>query len=146
MDKARIEKLATACFSQCPFCLTEASVMKFEWGHSIPRSMTCSSCGARWELLFGLNNDWAFLGAKLVDTDSAKKGIKFLGKTYDSNFWKKTVLQGTSEKTPVLERERVPTVAERTIVIREIVKIRCPYCGGLYNEVKDRCPNCSGKR
>lgn len=146
MNRTEIENLVTASFSKCPFCLTEGSRMRFEWGHSIPRSMTCSGCGAKWELLFGLNKDWTFLGSKLVDVGSTKKGIKLVGKLYDGRFWRKAVLQGVSEKPLVLERERVPRAAERTIVIREIVKIRCPYCGGLYDEVKDRCPYCGGKR
>ena len=146
MNRTKIENLVTTSFSQCPFCLAEFSLMRFEWGHSIPKSMTCSGCKAKWELLFGLNKDWTFLGAKLVDTGSTEKGIKLFGKLYDTRFWKKAVLQGVSEKPLVLERERVPSVAERTIVIREIVKIRCPYCGGLYDEVKDRCPYCGGKR
>ena len=145
MDKTKIETLVTACFSKCPFCFAEGSI-EFEWGHSIPKQIACLGCGAKWEPLLGLNKDWTFLGAKLVDTGSTKKGIKLLGKLYDRSFWKRTVLQGTSEKPLAVERDRVPTVAERTIIIREIVKVRCPYCGGLYDEIKDRCPYCSGKR
>jgi len=30
-------------------------------------------------------------------------------------------------------------------VIREIVKVRCRYCGQLYEERLDRCPYCGGK-
>lgn len=146
MKRTDIENLVTTCFSRCPFCHTESSLMRFEWGHSIPNQMTCSGCGAKWQLLFGLDKDWLFLGAKLVDTGSTRKGIKLIGKLYDRKFWKKTVLQGISEKPLELETERVPSVAERTIIIREIVKIRCRYCGGLYDEVKDRCPYCGGKR
>lgn len=37
-----------------------------------------------------------------------------------------------------------PTVKEREI-IREIVKVRCPYCGGLHDEKEDKCPHCGGK-
>jgi DNA-directed RNA polymerase subunit RPC12/RpoP len=146
MNRTDIENLVTICFAHCPFCQTEGSLMRFEWGNSIPRSMICSNCEAKWELLFGLDKDWSFLGAKLVDTGSTKKGANLKGKLYDTRFWKKTVLQGVSEKPLSLERERVPSVAERTIIIREIVKIRCPYCGGLYDEPKDRCPYCGGKR
>jgi len=86
------------------------------------------------------------LGAKLVENGSTKKGTKLVGKLYDREFWEKIVLEGISEKPLVLERQRVPNVAERTIIVREVVKIRCPYCGGLYDEVKDRCPYCGGKR
>ncbi len=38
-----------------------------------------------------------------------------------------------------------PVIKERE-VIRQIVKIRCPYCGNLYNETYDNCPHCGGKR
>ena len=27
-----------------------------------------------------------------------------------------------------------------------IVKVRCAYCGGLYDETLDKCPNCGGTR
>jgi hypothetical protein len=36
-----------------------------------------------------------------------------------------------------------PTVATLTIE-REVVKVRCRYCGVLANEVNGRCPSCGG--
>ncbi len=30
-------------------------------------------------------------------------------------------------------------------VVREIVKIKCPYCGVLVDHTLSQCPNCSGK-
>jgi len=44
--------------------------------------------------------------------------------------------QSTQEGAVVKERE----------IIREIVKIRCPYCNNLYDEKYDKCPHCGGKR
>jgi len=41
--------------------------------------------------------------------------------------------------------ETQPTIKEREI-IREIVKIRCPYCSNLYDETEDKCPHCGGKK
>jgi len=41
--------------------------------------------------------------------------------------------------------EGAVVVKEREI-IREIVKIRCPYCNNLYDEKYDKCPHCGGKR
>jgi len=41
--------------------------------------------------------------------------------------------------------ESAAIVKEREI-IREIVKIRCPYCNNLYDEKYDKCPHCGGKR
>jgi rubrerythrin len=40
-----------------------------------------------------------------------------------------------------------PLIREReTIVAKEIVKIKCPYCGTAYNMADhDRCPHCGGK-
>jgi len=42
-------------------------------------------------------------------------------------------------------QEGAAVVKEREI-IREIVKIRCPYCNNLYDEKYDKCPHCGGKR
>jgi len=41
--------------------------------------------------------------------------------------------------------EEAAVVKEREI-IREIVKIRCPYYNNLYDEKYDKCPHCGGKR
>ncbi len=35
-----------------------------------------------------------------------------------------------------------PTSEVPTIIERQVVKIRCRYCGSLSNEVDGRCPNC----
>jgi len=43
------------------------------------------------------------------------------------------------------KREGAAVVKEREI-IREIVKIRCPYCNNLYDEKYDNCPHCGGRR
>lgn len=145
MSRSEIENLVTTTFSHCPFCLAKTS-MKFEWGHTIPKRVTCSGCGAKWELLFGLNKSWALLGAKLSYLGSTGKGAELKGRMYDREFWERMVSEGTSKKPPPSSTEAVPIVAEKIVIIRETVKIRCPYCGGLYDEVKDRCPYCGGKR
>ena len=41
--------------------------------------------------------------------------------------------------------EEAAVVKEKEI-IREIVKIRCPYCNNLYDEKYDKCPHCGGTR
>jgi len=37
---------------------------------------------------------------------------------------------------------------DRTVIIKEkeIVKIRCPYCGNLYDGSLDKCPHCGAGR
>jgi len=41
------------------------------------------------------------------------------------------------------EIEDDPAVKE--IIKEVIVKIRCDYCGNLFNEALDRCPTCGGR-
>ena len=50
-------------------------------------------------------------------------------------------------KRPTHPPEEEPqTIVKEREIIREIVKIRCPYCNNLYDEKYDKCPNCGGKR
>jgi DNA-directed RNA polymerase subunit RPC12/RpoP len=58
------------------------------------------------------------------------------------NFWR-MMKSGKSQDQTYTQPE--PPVAEKEI-IREIVKVRCPYCGNLYDEGQDKCPYCGAKR
>jgi hypothetical protein len=49
---------------------------------------------------------------------------------------------GTPEQ--VREWKRAEKVTKETVVMREIVKIRCRYCGKLFDERLDNCPHCGG--
>jgi len=44
------------------------------------------------------------------------------------------------------QQEGTSTVIKEREIIREIVKIRCPYCNNLYDETEDKCPNCGGRK
>lgn len=57
----------------------------------------------------------------------ARYGKKAIGQT--------TLSAEVSQNQPVIEKE----------IIREIIKIRCPYCNGLYDEKLDKCPNCGAR-
>jgi hypothetical protein len=59
------------------------------------------------------------------------------------SFWR-TMKSGENMENQVLSQPSQP-VAEREI-IREVIKIRCPYCGTLYDENVGTCPNCGAKR
>ncbi len=39
-----------------------------------------------------------------------------------------------------------PPVVREVIQKEVVVKIRCSYCGTLYDETLDKCPNCGAKR
>jgi hypothetical protein len=44
--------------------------------------------------------------------------------------------------------KQVPSQVPQSVVVREVVtvRIRCSYCGILYDETLDKCPNCGAKR
>ena len=44
--------------------------------------------------------------------------------------------------TPTIREEKPPVLVREREVIREVVKIRCPYCKTLYEESLGRCPKC----
>jgi hypothetical protein len=47
------------------------------------------------------------------------------------------------EEAPVqAQTQTVKEVYREKEILREIVKIRCRYCGRLYEERLDRCPHC----
>jgi hypothetical protein len=39
-----------------------------------------------------------------------------------------------------------PSAAPEVIQKEVIVKIRCSYCGSLYEETLNKCPNCGGRK
>jgi flagellar basal body-associated protein FliL len=55
-------------------------------------------------------------------------------------FWKMIKSGKIQDQT---SSEAQPIVKEKEI-IREVVKIRCSYCGNLYDENLDKCPYCGG--
>jgi hypothetical protein len=40
----------------------------------------------------------------------------------------------------------IPQAAPAQTIERQVIKIRCRYCGGLYDEVETKCPNCGAGR
>jgi CHASE3 domain sensor protein len=55
-------------------------------------------------------------------------------------FWKMIKSRNVQDQTSY---ESQPIVKEKEI-IREVVKMRCSYCGNLYGENQDKCPYCGG--
>ena len=121
--------------------------MQFTWGDLLPNGMTCKSCGATWEPYMSYDVEWVFTSATLVKLGKERKGSSFLNRMYSADFWKEM-----SDPNPAGNDEVNPNSgqslgeSDRVVIIREVVKIRCQYCGGLYDEVQDRCPYCGGKR
>lgn len=58
------------------------------------------------------------------------------------NFWR--IIKYGKTQADAYTQPAHPQAVEKE-VIREIVKIRCQYCGNLYDEHEDKCPYCGGK-
>jgi len=67
-----------------------------------------------------------------------RNGSKIFGTPEQVRRWKE---QEEHEKE--LERLRA---GEKQVVVKEIVKVRCSYCGQLFDSTLDRCPHCGAKR
>ena len=56
------------------------------------------------------------------------------------------------KSAPAPQAPNIPTppatthyVREKEVTTREVVKIRCQFCGCLYDEVIDKCPSCGAR-
>jgi hypothetical protein len=67
-----------------------------------------------------------------------RRGSKLIGTPEQVRRWKE---QEEHEK----ELERLQA-GEKQVVVKEIVKVRCQYCGQLFDSTLDKCPYCGGKR
>jgi len=113
----------------------------------------CTHCLDYWDSFFHYMARWGAYG-KVEDFGEASKQHEVLENTVSDILvllgvktaeWKNTFKQAETEQEhlgtqqPTRERE----------IIREkevIVKIRCPYCRGTYDETLDECPHCGAKR
>jgi hypothetical protein len=57
-----------------------------------------------------------------------------------------------SNNNPKIDNEMIPQssieqpqVLREKIVIREVIKIKCTYCGTLYEQGRNRCPHCGAR-
>jgi rubrerythrin len=53
---------------------------------------------------------------------------------------------GTPEQVKQWQLEEKALAIKETVVVKEIVKIRCSYCGKLYDQGLDKCPHCGASR
>jgi len=136
--KAQISKF----FPACPFCQEKSIEAKFSDDYFARDYIICSNCQAKWHIYF---EEGRIKWAKLIKEDTNGLGTLYLGEERDLNFWLNMI-----EKKPIekMEVSTEPIVREKEIIKEKevVVKVRCPYCGKLYDEVLDTCPHCGGKR
>jgi len=63
---------------------------------------------------------------------------------YGSSRTKEEETMKFGQKTP--EPEPVPGIGGKPYWVESELKIRCPYCGFLYDGTLDKCPQCGDRR
>jgi len=67
---------------------------------------------------------------------------------YENERWgtKEEVREWQKEQREQERFDKGLVVREKETVIREVVKVRCQYCGKLYDETRGKCPHCGAPR
>ena len=76
------------------------------------------------------------------------KSVEFVLSEIMSLLGLESVQAGQDSVYPQSEQQPIGTVKEKEIIrmTKVIVKVKCPYCDGLYDETLDVCPRCGGNR
>jgi len=76
-------------------------------------------------------------------------GVERWGTPQQVKEWKKerdARIKREQERLRENEEKRRAVILKETTIVKEIVKVRCRYCGKLYNESLDKCPYCGASR
>ena len=122
-------------FPSCPLCGSNSLECDIEYG-SVQDYIYCLDCKAKWEI------DWKGEDFKieyiiLLEVGDAEKYGSLIKEKHSPEFWLK-MTSDTKEVKPISKTETNEKAA--------IGKVRCEYCGTLFNEVLDVCPYCGGER
>ena len=117
-------------FPQCPLCGSKSLEFNVEYG-SVRDYIYCLDCKAKWEI------DWKGEDFKieyiiLLEVGDSEKYSSLMKEEHSPEFWLE-MISNTKEGKPIAKTEAIG-------------KIRCKYCGTLFNEVIDVCPYCGGER
>jgi ribosomal protein L37E len=118
-----------ACFPQCPFCGSKSLHYDVEYG-SVQDYIYCIDCNAKWEIDWK-GEDFEVEYITLLEVGDSGKYGNLINEKHSPEWWSRMMLNS---------REQVPAVNAETVS-----KVRCEYCGTLYNEALDECPNCGGR-
>jgi type II secretory pathway pseudopilin PulG len=82
------------------------------------------------------------------EQEQAAKGlVKFVDRDGNERWGTKEEVREWQREEKEQERlDKGVVVREKETIIREIIKVRCRYCGRLYDEALDKCPHCGAAR
>ena len=116
-------------FPQCPLCGSKSLEYDVEYG-SVKDFIYCVDCNDKWEI------DWKGEDFKieyiiLLEVGDSEKHGNLIKEKHSAEFWR-NMMPNSKERVPIAKAETVS-------------KVRCAYCGTLFNEVLDACPYCGGR-
>jgi hypothetical protein len=100
-----------------------------EYG-SVHDYIYCVDCNAKWEIGWK-GDDFKIDYLTLLEVGDSEKYGDLVTEKHSIEFWRE-MMQTSREGVPIIRGETV-------------LKVRCEYCGKLFNEDLDACPNCGGR-
>ena len=116
-------------FPQCPLCGSKSFDYDVEYG-SVEDYIHCIDCNAKWKIGWK-GDDFKINDLTLLEAGNSEKYSNLVKEKHSIEFW----------------RGMMPLTKEGASIAREetVSKVRCEYCGILFNEELDACPNCGGR-
>jgi hypothetical protein len=131
----------------CAVCRTETSVSRSAQ-RAITAAIVCGIIGACLGLAAYGSVAAALIGFAVASAPAMVRHnrLKQTPRTY--NNWlaqpqPPAPMQWSGPSLPAANPGMIHTVVKETI--REVIKVRCPYCGALSDQGAQRCLNCGGK-
>ena len=130
------ETHVTKFFPQCPLCGSKSLEFDIEYG-SVRDYVYCLGCNAKWEIDWK-GEDFKIEYVILLEVgDTEKHELK--NRKQSPEFWRRMALK-TGEDPRIARAKKM--IQEK----RRLIKVRCEYCGVLFDGTLDVCPHCGGKR
>jgi Zn finger protein HypA/HybF involved in hydrogenase expression len=116
-------------FPQCPLCGSKSLDYDVEYG-SVQDYIYCIDCNAIWEIGWK-GEDFKIDYLTLLEVGNSEKYSNLVKERHGIEFWRE-MMSAPREGVPVAKVDLVS-------------KVRCEYCGTLFNEELDACPNCGAR-
>ena len=117
------------CFPQCPFCGSKSLEYDVEYG-SVQDYIYCVDCNAKWEIDWK-GEDFEIEYITLLEVGDSGKYGNLIKEKHSPEWWGE-MMSNSKGQVPIAKAEAVS-------------KVRCEYCGTLFNEALDACPYCGGR-
>lgn len=106
----------------------------------------CSGLFDEWKTCFNLRSEWANSLKRCNPEKSTELWVNANEHSRIANDETGEIILLFDPFLSEKESKELQQVIRERETIREIVKIRCPYCGKLYNETDNACPHCGASR